>query len=187
MGTVAPTKTCEPEATSCNQFGLTLTYYQGEGRGDAGLIDYYSGLYGNPTFPLATDYWNWWDSEPSPLEFYQSAPAVKGQIICLQGYRTGSSCGVVKERSVPVENTENHLIDSNMIEVELTSGTDCKGDSGGPWDMASEDTAVGINDIVHFTEHNGECGKIAWLTPISEPVNVWGLIVWGGSGWHEPW
>jgi hypothetical protein len=185
VGTVAEAKACEPEATSCNEFGLTLTYYRGEGRGDAGLIDYYSGLYGNPTFPLAAGYWNWWDSGFSPLEYYRLTPPSRGTAICLQGYRTGSSCGTVKNPDVPVE--VEGLTDSNMIEVELTSGTDCKGDSGGPWDMASEDTAVGINDAGKDEEDDDECGKIDWLTPVEEPVDIWGLTVWGGSSWHEPW
>lgn len=186
VGDVAPAYTCEPEATSCNQFGLTLTYYQGEGRGDAGLIDYYSGLYGSPTFPLASGYWNWWDSELSPLEYYELTPPSNGTAICLQGFRTGSSCGEVLRSGVTEQTTEG-ATDSNLIEVKLTSGSDCKGDSGGPWDLAARDTAVGINDLTNGNEHNKECGNIAWLTPVEEPVSDWGLIVWGDGAWHEPW
>jgi hypothetical protein len=186
VGTVAEAKTCEPEGTSCNQFGLTLTYYQGEGRGDAGLIDYYSGLYGNPMFSLVSGYWNWWDSGFSPLEYYQTEPASKGEVVCLQGFRTGSSCGEVLRHGV-TEKTNEGVTDSNMIEVKLTSNTDCKGDSGGPWDLSSSDTAVGLNDLIEVTEHGELCGKVAWLTSVSEPVNVWGLTVWGGNSWHEPW
>jgi hypothetical protein len=186
VGTVKPTDTCEPEETSCQQFGLTLTYYQGEGRGDAGLIDYYSGLYGSPTFPLATDYWNWWDGEPSPLEYYITGEPWAGLTVCLQGYRTGSSCGEVVKSGL-TENPGNGIEDSNMTEVKLNSGKVCEGDSGGPWDRAEKDTAVGIQSLAVLNEEHDECGTIAYITPVYEPINDFGLIMWGGSGWHEPW
>jgi hypothetical protein len=181
VGDVEPASTCEPEATSCRQIGLTLAFYQGGGLGDAGLIDYYSGLYGSPTFPLASVYWNWWDSEPSLLEYYQTGPASKGEIVCENGYRSGSSCGEVLQNEVSVDG------DGHMIEIELTSGTSCKGDSGAPYDLASKDTAVAMNDLGDDNEHNNECGKRHWATSISEPVKYWGLSVWGGNSWHEPW
>jgi hypothetical protein len=116
-----------------------------------------------------------------PARILSDGTASKGEIACQNGYRTGTSCGEVLRNDVSIAG------DGNTIEIEMTSGTGCKGDSGAPWDLASKDTAVGINDNGNDTEHNEECGKRHWITPISEPVNVWGLIVWGGNSWHEPW
>ncbi len=184
--TVKPTSTCEAASYPCNQFGLTLTYFLGEGYGDAGLIDYYSGEYGTPTFPILGGYWNWWDSQLSALEYYRTKPPAKGQLLCGQGYHGGSYCAEVEAESIPV--TYGGVAVSNLIQAKVISGEDCDGDSGGPWDLASTDTAVGINDAGQVAP--GECDTAGYLvdaTSIDEAVKVWKLLIWGFADRFEPW
>jgi hypothetical protein len=189
-GLVKPAETCEPGETPCGQWGLTLTFFEGDGHGDAGLIDDYSGQYsGPPAFAIYGGYWNWSISTVSKLESYYTSAPPTGLTVCKQGSgkedpnkggSLGSSCGTISEDGV----TEHYggLEEVNLFKV--VNARACDGDSGSPIDSASSDTAVGILDSGNENEGSG-CGSTSESTTIGEAISFWNLTVYGGA-WG-PW
>jgi hypothetical protein len=189
-GLVKLAETCKPGGSPCGQWGLTLTFFLGDGHGDAGLIDDYSGQYsGPPAFAIYGGYWNWSISTVSKLEHYYTGEPPVGLTVCKQGSGAkdpnkggslGSSCGTIKEDDV----TDHYEGQEEVNLFRMQNARVCEGDSGSPWDSASEDTAVGILDSSNENEELG-CGSTSAATTIGEAVSFWNLTLYGGE-WG-PW
>jgi hypothetical protein len=181
-GLVKPVYTCEPGGgCSGDQWGLDLTFFQGDGHGDAGLLDDYSGQYsGVPAFAIYGGYWNWSIGTLSKLESYYTGNPPVGISVCKQGSISGSSCGTINKVGIEKTDSEGHKL---VDQFEVINAKVCHGDSGSPWDSSTSDTAVGIFDL--FTESEPPCGTTSWDTTIGEIVSFWNLAVYGGE-WG-PW
>jgi hypothetical protein len=106
-----------------------------------------------------------------------------GVVVCHQGEGSwaylghGTECGTVAGvTSVAVSGT----VLTGMLQINSTEA--CLGDSGGPWDLSSSATAVGIQSSAAIPTGSG-CGTTAWATPVSIPLqaySAYGIVLYGG-------
>jgi hypothetical protein len=173
---VANQYTCRSNAWTCGSIGLSLQYFYGYGRSDAGMIDVYA-----PTWKLYGGWYNWSINTTSPRTGLEWTAPGAGYVLCKNGATSGSSCGTVQYSSVTVTYSDATL--SNMIQArDLTV---CSGDSGGPWHGAGVANAVGITSGTAYVPGTN-CGTTSFAAPIWEPLYYFNLDIYSG-GPHGPY
>jgi hypothetical protein len=129
-------------------------------------------------------YFNWATGTLVRLSYYyNSGVPSNGVVVCHQGEGSwaylghGTECGTVAGvTSVAVSGT----VLTGMLQINSTEA--CLGDSGGPWDLSSSATAVGIQSSAAIPTGSG-CGTTAWATPVSIPLqaySAYGIVLYGG-------
>ncbi len=172
---VANQNTCRSDAWTCQSIGLSLQYFYGYGRSDAGMIDVYA-----PTWKIFGGWFNWsvgYSTARAGLEW--TAPGA-GYVLCKNGATSGSSCGTVEYSAVTVSYGDATL--SNLIQARDLQL--CRGDSGGPWHGASVANAVGISSGTSYPV-GSNCGTTSFGAPIWEPLYYFNLDIYSG-GPHGP-
>lgn len=119
-------------------------------------------------------YVNWASEGLSPLEsYYTEGTPPAGTEVCLQGVGSGengngdgSPCGILNAGDQTVTISGGPTL-TGMVRMDDVNA--CFGDSGGPWDLASADTAVAIQSAADIAT-GANCGGPAWATPVSIPI-----------------
>ena len=170
--------TCSAAGVRCGQVGLSLQYFFGFGRADAGMIDLYARgwlIYGG--------WWNWGPGYQTPIQGLEWTVPGAGYVVCKNGSTSGSTCGSISQSAV------NTTIDGVMQTglIETTGMTVCHGDSGGPVTSASVPTAVGIVSGSVFAHDGDLCGtNPQYSTPIWQPIYYFNLD-WYSGGPYGPY
>lgn len=155
----------------CGWYGHQIPYYYyGTYGGDAGLIE-------NDSYPIYPGYVNWGDDAGvSTLNSYETSSAPNGTVVCLNAAIT-YGCGTVTDYDASVSYSAEPA--SGLPQVSLTGmidvDGDCSvpGDSGGTVNLASDETAVGI-DSGGDGEY-GDCGPNNYVEPISRALSTLGV------------
>jgi hypothetical protein len=118
--------------------------------------------------------------------YYSSGVPSSGTVICHNGEGSvdylgnGTQCGTAGGMtSVNVNNDGTTTTLDNMLQVNSTE--ECFGDSGGPWDLSSNATAVGIQSSASIPT-GANCGTTAYATPISNAIqaySAYNLVLYG--------
>jgi len=170
------------------------TYYGSEDNGDWGYMYPY-----NPP-PAGLDpglgrpfggYINWNSVGLSTLRsYYASGPAPNGMTVCHQGEGTGNyygptagtQCGTIANNDITTGVAFDGFTHYNEMEIDNTLA--CRGDSGGPFDLASVETAVATDSAVNLNiAGNANCGTIAYASPVNIPIqaySAYNMVLYGG-------
>lgn len=174
---VASQSTCKANGTGCGSVGLSLQYFFGYGRADAGMIDLYA-----HNWTIFGGWWNWGPGNWTALGSLAWTPPGVGYVVCKNGATSGSSCGSVQQSSVNV--AVGGVMQTGMIQT--TGVTTCRGDSGGPVTSASVPAAVGIVSGAVLNDPGGNCGtSTQYDTPIWQPIYYFNLD-WYSGGPYGP-
>jgi hypothetical protein len=133
-------------------------------------------------------YFNWGSGTLDRLDyFYSTGVPSSGTVICHNGegsvdyLRDGTQCGTAGGlTSVNVNRDGTTTTLGNMLQVNSTE--ECFGDSGGPWDLSSANTAVAIQSAASIPT-GSNCGTTAWATPVSTPIQAYAsyhITLYGG-------
>lgn len=177
---------CKPGGTNCPAGGTEINRYYGGGgqassQGDAGLIH----VNNVNTWPRYAGYWNWGPNGSSPLRSWFTSPAAVGTVGCLNGATSGSTCGTVRENDATVNYEAGPISPPATVTGMLRFRDACPrlGDSGGPWTLASYESAIGVHSgsgpPPGATGPLSGCGADAYVEPMNRPVSVYGLSVYG--------
>jgi hypothetical protein len=177
---------CLPYPGGCAEVGINAGWYYGsDGDWSAIAVSYPPSSGWDPGLNRPYGgYVNWNSDGISTLKsYYSSGPAPTGMVICHQGYGSGvdlgdgSQCGTIARNNVTVK--YSYPVVTTLEHMSEVTGTEaCPGDSGGPWDGASYEVAVGIDSGTAAPD--GSCGSTAYMTPVYLPVVSWKLILYGG-------
>jgi hypothetical protein len=154
----------EKGSTTKKEIGPAITHI--DGPTDEGLIEVndpgnWAKATDTPVVPAVAT----WDGskETDPAVVTSQTEQMLGGKSCLQGQRSGKRCGKITKESVT--DTFDGVTLEKLIQVDLGSTKAGKGDSGAPFVVETDPTAVegimvGVND-----EGNGE-GKLAYYQPL---------------------
>jgi len=132
-------------------------------------------------------YINWNSNGLSRLNaYYGSGPAPTGEVVCHQGYGSGvnlgngTQCGTIGNNDILTPTAFEGF--DHYHEMEFVNTNGCKGDSGGPYDLAGAETAVALYSAQNAPPGQ-QCGTTTYGTPVSTPIQsyaAYNMVLYGG-------